>query len=87
MEIFLNTVPGFLRLSLLLVLWPVLFLAKGVAVPARPEGDWDGEMKKEPQISAISLLFLLDLGVLQGCVVVMMLYTAFVQICTGVSHP
>ena len=60
MEIFLNTVPGFLHLSLLLVLWPVLFLAKGVAVPACPEGDWGGEMKKEPQISAISLLFLLD---------------------------
>lgn len=90
MEILLNTVPSFVHLSLALATAPELCHSfswqKGwLCLPAlrvTEMGKW-----KEPQISAISILFLLDLGVLQGCVVVMMLYTAFLQICGGSLIP
>lgn len=60
MEMFLNTVCGFVCLSLVLVLRLVLFLGKecGWRLPALRVTDplGGGEMRKTHKISAISLL-------------------------------
>lgn len=60
MEMFLNTVHGFVCLSLALLLRPVLFLGKGCGwcLPALRVTDplGGGEMRKTHKISAISLL-------------------------------
>lgn len=87
MEILLNTVPSFVHLSLALATAPELCHSfswqKGwLCLPALRVTEM-GKWRKEPQISAISILFLLDLGVLGGNDVVHCIFTDL----RGVSHP